>query len=185
MENESKQGNISSRIEPPRIHTERVKTYIEKCKTHRRVIAAVFAKVWRRFFRYFCCICCKSAIVPLSACILSGSDSVDGGCWVNLMRETLIFGDEEDARALIVCGFVICAREPSVDDLESEWRPLFSSSSSSLIWGKVSMWFWHIRAAVLCDCGWTRIWIWLKDAVEVDDDDDNEEVADADEDEVV
>lgn len=150
----------------------------KKFDAHRRVIAAVFANVWRRFLRYFCCITCKSAMVPLSACILSGSDSVEGGCWVNLMRETLIFGDDDDDddSGLMVWGFAIRAPSALADDFASEWRPLFSSSSSSSIWGKVSMWFWHIRELVDVCCGWTRIWIWFNDAVAGADDEVVDEV---------
>lgn len=40
--------------------------------THRRLIAAVFASVCRRFFKYLLWYFCSSAIDPLSACILLG-----------------------------------------------------------------------------------------------------------------
>lgn len=92
--------------------------------THRRFIAAVFASVCLRFFKYLFWYFCNSAIDPVSACILLGemvspllllifccwwivatddseslealdeSDKESGCCcWLNLIRETLIFGD--------------------------------------------------------------------------------------------
>jgi hypothetical protein len=83
-------------------------------------MAAVFASVCLRFFKYLLWYFWSSAIEPLSACILLGegwsaplswtvvtddseslealdeSDKESGCgccCWVNLMRESVIFGE--------------------------------------------------------------------------------------------
>lgn len=153
------------------------------------MIAAVLAKVCRRFFKYLCWICCKSARVPLSPCIFSTtvtsdeSESLDDEGCENLIRDTLIFGegvsdeDDVDGWMPMIWGlFILCTdfRSPSavanfVATCDSEY-PLFSSSSSSSIWGKVSIWFWHIRELFVFDVdGGTRIWIWFNCAIDDDE----------------
>lgn len=44
-------------------------------------MAAVLARVWRRFFKYLCWYFCNSAIVPLSACIFGETASPLVCCW--------------------------------------------------------------------------------------------------------
>lgn len=121
--------------------------------------------------------------------LANDDDEEDDGC-ENFIRETLIFGEgdkDDETWGLFICTFRSSLRLllevpplPPPTTLvidanfvaDNELNPLFSSSSSSSIWGKVSIWFWHIRELVVDDVvdGWTRIWIWLScDTIDGDD----------------
>lgn len=160
--------------------------------THRKLIAVFAANVCRRFFKYLFWYFWSSAMEPLSACILFGDllssscgiavaiddsddslelvleDESDNGicCWVNLIRETVIFGEGVNAVELIddelesvdeklltlllvfayklirlsLCTLFSTTRRAARSCCDNNETPLgqFSSSSSSSMCGSVN-----------------------------------------------